>query len=128
MIQSDGEIIAICEQYNIRNYKINPDGSIDVNGSVYMGNYYLHALPVRFNRVYGGFYCNNNYLTTLDGLPNYIKGKFWCQNNPFEHTKENFLILSRYNLDINFYKNTDINIYNMIIAIERLATITEVLK
>ena len=29
-------IIEICKQYGIINYTINPDGSIDVNGSVYL--------------------------------------------------------------------------------------------
>ena len=31
---SNEEIHQICQQYNIENYTINPDGSIDVEGNV----------------------------------------------------------------------------------------------
>ena len=33
---SEQEIHDICRKYNIINYTINPDGSIDVNGDVYI--------------------------------------------------------------------------------------------
>ena len=50
----------ICEKYNIKNYKINPDNSIDVDGNVDLDRKYLTELPIRFNRVTGHFDCSRN--------------------------------------------------------------------
>ncbi len=75
------EIKDICTKYNIEKYIINPDGSIDVNGGVYLSNNGLTELPLNFNRVSGDFYCSNNQLTTLKGSPIYIGGYFWCYSN-----------------------------------------------
>ena len=41
----------ICKKYGIRDYIINDDGSIDVNGSVDFRNYNLTELPLNFNKV-----------------------------------------------------------------------------
>ena len=75
------EINDICEKYGIENYTINPDGSIDVDGSVYISDYRLSKLPIKFNKVYGSFYCGNNRLTTLEGCPNFVSRDFNCSHN-----------------------------------------------
>jgi hypothetical protein len=65
-------ISLICEKYGIENYTINSDGSIDVNGDVFLWNRELTELPLRFNRVTGSFECGGNNLTTLKGSPRWL--------------------------------------------------------
>ena len=48
----------ICKRYNITNYTINGDGSIDVDGSVKLSEYKLTEFPLIFNKVTGYFYCD----------------------------------------------------------------------
>ena len=71
----------ICNRYNITNYTINEDGSIDVNGNVNLIGYGLTELPLRFNRVGGFFRCSNNQLTSLKGGPRWIGDDFYCRYN-----------------------------------------------
>ena len=66
---NDWKIKYLCKKYGIKNYIINPDGSIDVDGDVYLNNERLVRLPLTFNIVSGSFYCYNNELTTLKGSP-----------------------------------------------------------
>ena len=76
------DINEICDQYNITNYTINPDGSIDVNGDVYLWSRRLTELPLSFNKVTGFFHCSDNKLTTLKGCPRWVGGgSFTCYNN-----------------------------------------------
>ena len=78
---SEQEIIDICKKYNIENYTINSDGSIDVDGSVDLSHRELAKLPLKFNKVGGNFTCSYNYLTTLDGCPKEVGGVFYCSSN-----------------------------------------------
>jgi hypothetical protein len=71
----------ICYKFDIRNYTINPDGSIDVKGNVSISDCELTEFPLIFNKVSGSFYCQNSYLTTLKGSPRFVGGSFYCQKN-----------------------------------------------
>ena len=71
----------ICKKYKIENYTINDDGSIDVDGNVYLWGYYLTELPLRFNKVSGWFECDDNNLTSLKGSPKWVGDYFYCTNN-----------------------------------------------
>ena len=71
----------ICHKYGIGNYIINQDGSIDVNGDVYLENKTLSVLPLKFNRVGGYFFCYDNKLTTLEGSPKEVGYHFLCGHN-----------------------------------------------
>jgi hypothetical protein len=69
---SEREIKDLCDDFEIENYHINDDGSVDVNGDVdltwgELGN--LKKLPLAFNVVTGGFNCADNKLTTLERCP-----------------------------------------------------------
>ena len=75
------DIDSICKRYNIRNYTINSDGSVDVNGAVYLSDERLTKLPLKFGKVTGGFYCGDNQLITLEGAPNEVGGYFCCNYN-----------------------------------------------
>jgi hypothetical protein len=74
-------ISLICEQYNIINYTVNPDGSIDVDGDVDLSFNDLTELPLRFNKVTGNFNCGVNNLTSLKGSPKWVGGYFSCSYN-----------------------------------------------
>jgi hypothetical protein len=71
----------ICKRYNITNYTINDDGSINVNGRVDLHNKGLTELPLTFNKVSGDFFCRFNQLTTLKGSPRWVGGSFYCNYN-----------------------------------------------
>ena len=75
------EIELICKEYNIRNYTINDDGSIDVDGDVNLSGRKLTKLPLKFRNLSGDFDCYDNQLTTLSGSPKSVGGYFYCTYN-----------------------------------------------
>lgn len=75
------EIESICRKYNIENYTINKDGSIDVDGNVELCERRLTKLPIRFRNVTGHFQCWRNELTDLKGSPVSVGGNFSCYSN-----------------------------------------------
>ena len=79
---SKEEIDLLCKKFNIVNYSINSDLSIDVQGDVDLSGLKLRLLPLRFSRVSGHFDCRSNRLTTLEGGPREVGGGFDCSNNP----------------------------------------------
>ncbi len=78
---TEQEIHNICKEYDIKNYTINPDGSIDVDGNVDLSYMDLTEIPLKFNKVSGSFYCHNNQLTSLVGGPKEVGRNFDCYNN-----------------------------------------------
>ncbi|MCK9476325.1 MAG: hypothetical protein M0R46_10415 [Candidatus Muirbacterium halophilum] len=78
---NSSEIDSICEKYNIKNYIINEDGSIDVDGNVNLYDEKLKVLPLKFRNVSGDFECGDNQLTSLDGSPQSVGGDFYCISN-----------------------------------------------
>ena len=78
---TEDKIHDICRKYNIKNYRINNDMSIDVDGSVDLASEDLQQLPLTFNYINGNFYCELNYLESLHGAPNKVEGDFRCQYN-----------------------------------------------
>jgi hypothetical protein len=81
LFESFNDIETTCKKYNIKNYTINPDGTVDVNGDVYLISRGSTKLPLKFSRVDGYFYCYNNKLTTLEGSPRSVGRNFYCNNN-----------------------------------------------
>ena len=71
----------ICKKYKITNYTVNDDGSIDVNGNVWLSNKGLTELPLVFNKVSGYFDCSCNRLTSLKGSPKWVGSYFSCSKN-----------------------------------------------
>jgi len=78
---NSSEIDSICNEYNIKNYIINEDGSIDVDGNVNLYNKKLKVLPLNFRKVSGDFYCNYNQLISLEGAPQSVGKDFSCCSN-----------------------------------------------
>ena len=75
------KIFFICKRYYIKNYTINSDGTVDVDGDVHLFDKELTKLPLKFGKVGGNFNCNFNKLTTLEGCPQSVGGYFNCYNN-----------------------------------------------
>lgn len=75
------KIIDLCKKYNIKNYTINEDSSIDVDGMVNISIRGLKKLPLVFNRVSAYFECSGNQLITLEGSPRYVGSWFNCSSN-----------------------------------------------
>ena len=76
---NNAEIEAWCEEMGIRNYTINSQGEIDVEGYVNLFNKDIKELPYKFGRVGGWFDLSfNNNLTSLKNCPNYVGGYFSC--------------------------------------------------
>ena len=78
---NEQEIHDICKKYNIQNYTINPDGSIDVDGNVFLYNMDLTEIPLKFNKVNGLFDISHNNITSLEGSPKYVGVYFNCYSN-----------------------------------------------
>jgi len=80
--RTEQEIKDLCSEYGIWNYQIRDDGSIDVDGSVYLHGKLgdLKQLPLTFNVVNGYFDCAINNLTTLEGCPKKVRD-FYCYEN-----------------------------------------------
>jgi len=79
--------------YDRKNWKLNSDGKVDVDGNVNMTEMGLTEIPVKFGKVNGSFYCENNKLTNLKNCPDYISGvNFYCSLNQlidyFKNIKE----------------------------------------
>ena len=77
--QSKKEIISICKKFRIKNYTINDDGSVDVDGNLDLFEKNISKLPLKFGRVTGHFDCSFSKLTTLEGSPKEVGGNFRFQ-------------------------------------------------
>ncbi len=105
---SNSELDKELKNYNIENYIINEDGSIDCNQTVFISAKKLNVIPFKFNKVSGGFGfsfnnltslencpkyigryfdCGFNELTTLEYGPWYVGGDYYCQNNKLQTLK-----------------------------------------
>lgn len=72
------KIEKILDNFNIKNYTINSDETIDVDGSVNLSFKNIHKLEIQFNKVMGNFSISGNPLTTMKGFPKYIEGILNC--------------------------------------------------
>ncbi len=122
--ESREDIDSICKKYGIKNYTINEDGSISVDGTVnlakdrisYIDSFKtnvskiitLEVIPLKFKRVYGDFYCHENKLTSLNNCPEIVDGAFFCQNNLLETLKGcPKIVNSHFNCSSNNLNNFD---------------------
>jgi hypothetical protein len=83
--ESKEDIDSICKKFKIENYTINSDGSVDVEGDVYLSGLYsykkLSNIPLKFGYVNGNLLFNDNQLNSLEGCPKEVGGYFDCSNN-----------------------------------------------
>jgi hypothetical protein len=81
LFESNSQIDRICEKYDIKNYTINSDNSVDVDGDVNLWGKKLTSIPLNFNIVNGYFECDDNNLTSLKGCPVRVGNGFYCYDN-----------------------------------------------
>ena len=79
--QDNSELIRKLEKFGIKNYTINKDGSINVDGDVNLSRKDLTKIPFRFGKVSGYFACSDNKLTSLEGCPKEVVEYFTCSFN-----------------------------------------------
>ncbi len=72
------EIKDILDKYKIKNYTINADGTVDVDGNVDFSNKSITSIPVQFRNVTRHFYCYGTKITSLEGAPQSVGGNFYC--------------------------------------------------
>jgi hypothetical protein len=111
-----GKIRIRGDSYDITNYQIRDDGSIDVDGNVNLQLEHLKQLPLTFNKVSGDFKCDGDNLTTLKGCPKEV-GNFSCTGNKvttLEHSPKiigyNFAFSNRYITSLEGLEDTYITI------------------
>ena len=70
------------KKYDIQNYKINKDNTIDVKGDVNLNHYSKSELPsyIQFNIINGIFTINYSKIKTLRGCPQEVTNIFQCIN------------------------------------------------
>jgi len=83
----ESDVESICKEFNITNWSINTDGTVDVDGDVYMQNNGLTKIPIKFGKVTGHFRCDFNYLSTLEWAPYEVGGVFNCVHNKLTSLK-----------------------------------------
>lgn len=80
LFESYRNTLSICEEYGIRDFKINKDNTVSVRGDVDLCNRNLSKIPLNFGIVSGSFNCSFNFLTSLKGSPRRCHS-FLCNNN-----------------------------------------------
>lgn len=78
---SDSPIETLLKTLEIKNYKINDDGSVDVEGDVNLNDLNLQKIPIKFGVVKGYFNCSNNKLINLINSPESVSHDFICSSN-----------------------------------------------
>ena len=81
MLKTETQIASWLEKYNITEYTIHDDLTVDVFQTVDLSDQKLAYLPVQFARVQGSFSCSHNYLTTLKGAPREVTENVSFYNN-----------------------------------------------
>jgi hypothetical protein len=81
MLKTKKEIQLWLDTYNIQNYIINDDLTVDVDGQVRLFNKKIHEFPFQFGIIKGDFMLSRNQLTSLKGCPHTVHGSFDCSHN-----------------------------------------------
>jgi hypothetical protein len=86
-IQFKEKIKILLNKYHIKNYTINDDDSVDIDGDVDLSDMSLIELPFKFGKIKGHFICFNSQLINLVGAPQIVKGNFDCSSNQLTNLK-----------------------------------------
>ena len=77
----NSKIIEWLTAMKIKDYTINDNGIVNVEGNVNMDGYQLKYIPFQFGHVAGYFDCSDNNLTNLKGCPHTVTDNFVCSGN-----------------------------------------------
>jgi hypothetical protein len=120
MYKTKEEIKNWLDEYKIKNYTINDDLTVDVDGYVILFNKNLTEIPVQFNIVNENFDCSNNSLKTLKGCPNIVYENFYCFNNSDLKSLEYLPIIDGYLVCDDHLKDTkEYKAYELIRALRK---------
>jgi len=86
-LRNKNDIDRWLRDYEVENYIINPDMSVDVEGNLILYHCHLKSIEVDFNKVSGDFTCEGNELTSLLGAPKYVGNHFVCADNKLTNLK-----------------------------------------
>jgi hypothetical protein len=81
IIMPNYSIIKELKKYKIKNYIINEDGTVDVEGDVDLSKNGLVRIPIKFGVITGNFNVSDNDLKTLDNSPILVTLEFDCSEN-----------------------------------------------
>jgi len=81
MLNTKEEIEKWLNKYEVENFVINDDLTVDVNGDVSLYSKLIKQFPFKFGVIIGSFYCFNNYLESLKNSPDKVNGNFNCSYN-----------------------------------------------
>jgi len=82
--QTKLEVTNWLEDHQVKNFTINTDLSVDVEGNVDISECNLSTIAIQFSYIGGNFDCKDNALTSLKGAPRIVKGIFNCNQNQLE--------------------------------------------
>ena len=85
--QTKEEIIKWLNKVGIRNYLINDDLTVDVDGYVLISYLGIDKIPVKFNKIKKDFNVRKNKLTSLKGCPEEVGAEFNCSDNELTSLK-----------------------------------------
>ena len=76
-------------EMGVKDYTINNDFTINVDGDVDLKNKHLIKFPdyIQFNVVHGCFTCSTNQLISLKGCSRIVDESFWCFQNKLTSLK-----------------------------------------
>ena len=106
MLNTKQEIEIWLNKYEIKNYTINDDMTVDVDGDVWLYGRKFKEIPVKFNIVKGDLCCSKNKLTSTEFLPKEVHGYFSCYNNKFTNL-DNFPKIVTRLIDIRINPNLE---------------------
>jgi hypothetical protein len=70
-----------CNYFRIRDYVIDKENLVSVNGYVNISEKDLDKIPIKFDIIFDYFYCDNNKLVSLEGSPRQVGAGFYCNIN-----------------------------------------------
>lgn len=69
------------DKHEIKNYTINDDLTVDVNGDVFLFGCQLRIIPFKFGVINGFFDCSNNHIRDSNFFPIWVGDYFDCSDN-----------------------------------------------
>lgn len=70
----------VLSEYEVKNYTINADDSVDVADDVQFSGFNYKTIPFKMGRVDGSFTISGGYIRDISNGPSYVGGNFMCIN------------------------------------------------
>lgn len=80
-VSGSQQVEAWLERHQVKNFKIEADGTVDVDGNVRLLHYDGASVPVKFGKVTGDFICSIGELQSLQNFPTEVDGDCMVDHN-----------------------------------------------